>query len=584
MLSNHILHLFLLLSLIISSCSSESGRPLTHADSVMEQYPDSAMSILMDIDRKSLKEPDLPYYALLYTQAQVKTDVPLDSDSLISIAYAKYGNDTRGDRGIRSNFYTGEVYFNRKAYREAMRYYLTAYEESKRLRNDYWRAKAAERISNIFFIIYNYDEAANYAQEAADYYKIAGRIRNHRFSLGELASILLNNGYYDRAYAILDSLNTLCSKETMVDSVFLDYIKLPLIDALVKTGNLDQLELTDSVFLCDNMTEGEMLDAVILKSEVYSMYGRADEMIASLRNHKILAKSNEDIIHILYAQYENAKASADNQLALTFVDSMLYYQNEVVEDILQESVLGAQRDFYSEMAVRHETRSHFLKWLLMLIVIIFVLVVFVVVIFFIFRNKVHKAELQAQLEEFLSLKAQADQNFREKMSLQRMLRDIENKNESMSDKINELQNVKDQIETNHNTIVEKLFKERWTTLDALCDQYYGLNNSELNAKDLVSNMEKELKKIVSKKGLIYIVEAVNTYMGGIITDLKAQCPFLKEADINFLALLFAGFSVRSVCMFIGIKYDYFYVKKSRLIKRIETSEAPDKALFLQKLK
>ena len=97
-------------------------------------------------------------------------------------------------------------------------------------------------------------------------------------------------------------------------------------------------------------------------------------------------------------------------------------------------------------------------------------------------------------------------------------------------------------------------------------------------------MEKELKKIVSKKGLIYIVEAVNTYMGGIITDLRAQCPFLKEADINFLALLFAGFSVRSVCMFIGIKYDYFYVKKSRLIKRIEASEAPDKALFLQKLK
>ena len=73
-------------------------------------------------------------------------------------------------------------------------------------------------------------------------------------------------------------------------------------------------------------------------------------------------------------------------------------------------------------------------------------------------------------------------------------------------------------------------------------------------------------------------------MGGIITDLKTQCPFLKEADVNFLALLFAGFSVRAVCMFTGIKYPHFYVKKSRLIKRIEASDAPDKSLFLQKLK
>ena len=123
-----ILHLFLLFSLIISACSTESGRQLTYADRIMEEHPDSAMSLLMDIDRNSLKGSDLPYYALLYTQAQVKTDVPLDSDSLISIAYAKYGNDSRGDRGIRSNFYTGEVFFNRKEYREAMRYYLTAYE------------------------------------------------------------------------------------------------------------------------------------------------------------------------------------------------------------------------------------------------------------------------------------------------------------------------------------------------------------------------------------------------------------------------------------------------------------------------
>ena len=72
-------------------------------------------------------------------------------------------------------------------------------------------------------------------------------------------------------------------------------------------------------------------------------------------------------------------------------------------------------------------------------------------------------------------------------------------------------------------------------------------------------------------------------MDGIVSSLRNQCPFLKQEDVNFLALLYAGFSVRAVCMFTGIKYHHFYVKKSRLIKRIEASDAPDKALFLEKL-
>ena len=146
----------ILIVILISSCASEQSKILKQADSVMESRPDSAMTLLESIDRSRLTQSELPYYALLYTQAQVKTDVPLDSDSLISIAFAKYGDETTDDRGLRANFYTGEVLFNQQRNPEAMRYFLTVYEESKRLGNDYWRAKAAERISDLFFFAYNY--------------------------------------------------------------------------------------------------------------------------------------------------------------------------------------------------------------------------------------------------------------------------------------------------------------------------------------------------------------------------------------------------------------------------------------------
>ena len=97
-------------------------------------------------------------------------------------------------------------------------------------------------------------------------------------------------------------------------------------------------------------------------------------------------------------------------------------------------------------------------------------------------------------------------------------------------------------------------------------------------------MEKELKNVVSRKGLREIVEAVDTYIGGIVSKLKDQCPSIKNDDIDFLALLYAGFSVRAVCMFLGISYSNFYTKKSRLKKAIQSSDAIDKDLFLKKLK
>lgn len=577
-------HILILLALFLAACATETERQLSHADSVMEERPDSALTILDGIDRHSLNDTDLPYFALLYTQAQIKTDVPLDSDSLISIAYAKYGSDTRGDRGIRSNFYTGEVFFNQEQYREAMRYYLTAYEESKRLGNDYWRAKGAERISDLFFFAYNYDEAAKYAQEAAYLFKLVDRQRNHRYSLAQLANIMLNNGDYDPAYALLDSLRSLVEKSSPMDSAFLQYIRMPMIDALMKTGKIEAIKDDSFDYVNKESDAYEFLDASLLQSRVCQAKGNPEMMKDALDDMETLATSDEDKIRLFYARYENAKATGNSNLALSLVDSMLYYQNAVAEDILQESVTAAQRDFYSETALRHETRAHFLKWMLVLAVLVFFLLVTVVVVFFILRNKARHAELQARLGEFMSLKDQAGQHTHGMTSIQDILEEIGNQRESMSSHIQELESAKRQLEADHKTIVERLFKEKWNTLDTLCDQYYGLDNSELNDRNLVANIQKELKKIVSKKGLSEITDAVDTYMGGIVTGLRTQCGFLKEADINFLALLFAGFSVRAVCMFIGIKYPHFYVKKSRLIKRIEASDAPDKSLFLQKLK
>lgn len=594
-----------LLVLLLSACTTETGRQLSLADAVMEQYPDSAMSILSRIDRQSLKASDFPYYALLYTQAQVKTDIPLDSDSLISIAYAKYGSYTRGDRGIRSNFYTGEVFFNQENYREAMKYYLTAYEESKRLHNNYWHAKAAERISDLFFFAYNYDEATKYSQEAADLFLQLGKLRNHRYTLVQLAGVMLNNGEEDKAYTLLDSLQKIVKISFPVDSALLGYIRLPMIDAMMKTGKTIDIDMDVIESLKKDTAALDVIDMAIFESQIQNAINNTEMAKDVLETVKDLAHSDEDQIHLLYARYENARRIGDNSLAFSIVDSMLFYENALAEEILQESVTGAQRDFYSALAVNNDKKYKMFKWLLVIAVVVLLSIILLIILIFFFRNKAQKLEMQANLEAFLSLRLYSDRISRERDALEKtvsdndiIIRDLsekihmgDQKDESLTKVVDERDErlrshlpEKEDVGIDYSSVIEKLFREKWSAIDILCDQYFALNNSEVTPKGLALNIEKEIKKVVSKKGLAQIVEATDEYMGNIVSRLRTQCKFIKEADVSFLALLYAGFSVRAVCMFTGIKYDYFYVKKSRLIKRIEASEAPDKSLFLQKLK
>lgn len=602
----------------------------------MESRPDSAMMILNSIDRSKLKDSEFPFFALLYTQAQIKTYVPLDSDSLICLAYAKYGNCSKRDLGLRANFYFGEVFFNQNNLNKAMRYYITVYEESKRLDNDYWRAKAADRISDLFYCVYNYDEAEKYGTEAAYLFKLVNRKTFHRYTLGKLANIYIYNGDAAKAYGLLDSLKRLTLSETPIDSAYLNFINLPLIDASFRCDSVNDDDIENINFILDNVDIDDAIDAAILKSQVLNNLDEDKKATSILNNIQTLASSDEEKVHILYARYMNAKSIGNPNLALSIVDSVLLLQNKIAENIIQESVVGAQRDFYEERGVLQKQRSSFFKTMLIVSCLVFLLLLVFVIALVYYRNKAIKTRLKEHMEMLISLRAYSEKIMRERNALKSSLDDkeviiddltgiideslnrvnilnkcisekdvavgqlkallddkehefisiqalLEKKNAEFNN-IQILLNEKSEKEITQAQIVERLFKEKWTTMDLLCNQYFSLTNFELSERGILSNMEKEVKRIVSKKGLSEIVDSVDEYMGSIISSLRKQCPILKEDDICFIALSYAGFSARSVCLFTNMKYKHYYVKKARLIERIQKSEATDKELFISKMR
>jgi len=117
--------------------------------------------------------------------------------------------------------------------------------------------------------------------------------------------------------------------------------------------------------------------------------------------------------------------------------------------------------------------------------------------------------------------------------------------------------------------IGRLFRERWSELNIMCNEYFEMEDSPAARLSVVRNIERELEKMRTPRNIRLIVDSVNLYMDGIVSRLETECLFLKAEDLTFLALAFARFSPRAVCMFTGIKLKYYYNKRSRLAAKIK---------------
>ena len=117
------------MSVSLSSCSSPSvkNQLLLCADSLMETYPDSALSILESITYpQKMPRADRALYALLLTQARHKNYIALEDDSLIKTAVDYYGDKKKSLRAAEAHYYWGAIYSEKGYASFAVEEYLTA--------------------------------------------------------------------------------------------------------------------------------------------------------------------------------------------------------------------------------------------------------------------------------------------------------------------------------------------------------------------------------------------------------------------------------------------------------------------------
>lgn len=543
-----IIAIALIPAFILASCVRHDGR-LADIDAIMEEEPETALALLDSIRPEALSPSDHAYYALLYTQAQVKCRIEVSSDSLISIAYGKYSHDSSGNLKMRACFYNAKVFFNQSDFKSSMKDAVVAYDIAKEAKDPYWTAKTAELMADILWYVYNYSQSEAYTHEAVENYLLAGRIDNHRYALCDLASIYLNEDKFDEAQFLVDSLYEVVTNETPVDSALLDYMSMARSSVLLETVQLDELEKLWEETPDIKFDINSEINAVLKKSTTANLNDDNERAAALLSNAYQLAEDERQRARIMYQEYRQSLSAEEYKKAALMGDSLIRIQSKIAEEVLSESVSSVQSDFYSEKAKYQQKQAEWRLYALIAVAIVAIVIAMLIIMIFRLRIRANRAEFETNLSSLMLFKGQA-----------------ESENRRLESEL------------------ERLFRQKWNTLNMLCAEYFNMRDSEAGGVAALSNIKQELDKLKSTKNLKEIETAVDTYMGNIMTLLRQECTFLKEDDFRFLCLVFAGLSAKSVCLLTDIKHKLFYLKRDRLFKRIADSTATHKELFLSKIK
>ncbi len=120
--------LAVLVSIVISCNGGQAiDNKLNHAQDVMNQYPDSALTILSGIDKELLRsKQEQARYALLMSMALDKNYIDTTTFDVLQPAIDYYLDKGSADERLRTLYYQGCIFLNKSDFDKAMDCYLKA--------------------------------------------------------------------------------------------------------------------------------------------------------------------------------------------------------------------------------------------------------------------------------------------------------------------------------------------------------------------------------------------------------------------------------------------------------------------------
>ena len=179
--------------LCLTSCtnSSKHGETLMQVESFIHERPDSALTILQGMDKEELSgEEEKAKHALLLSMALDKNVIDRTDFEVLQPAIDYYQNHGTATDKLRTLYYEGRIYTNKKDYASATIRFNQALNQGKESDDIRTKARIHFAQANIYNKLYKFDKYVEENKQAAEYFKEAGLLNSYANCLNRII-----NGY-----------------------------------------------------------------------------------------------------------------------------------------------------------------------------------------------------------------------------------------------------------------------------------------------------------------------------------------------------------------------------------------------------
>lgn len=521
------------------SCSeSKEQEALNRVESVIEEHPDSALTLLREVDKASLSsDKERARYALLMSMALDKNYIDTTTFDVLQPAIDYYLDNGTPDEKLRTYYYQGRIFQNRGDEDDAINTFAKAIDNTAGAKDSLCIARTLVAQGGLYANLYDFRTYASWYLEAAKIYNKYSYI-DYEF---DCLLNALNGSIALKDKSLADSILNLCSSFSLINDdqsrIFNGY-KLSYI---VRLGTKQDL----SEFIDKLEIDSYNADGLLNLASGYNRLGdniRAKQLLDDVYGSGVkfdTLKYQANLIFVLRDLGDYQKAFSTYWDYAHKQDSIFSIQFERKQKFIEEK---HELELKAQEAERQKSQ---LVWSGIGIVMLLCIVILAYSLY------VKKMKIE-HTDDLLKIQ-----------NLQNNLFEKDKQQEEMSGKI------------------ESLFGTRFKLLDGLASSYYECKETGQEQKRIYADVKNSLNDFSSDIATQELTDVVNGYKNGLMEHFKSDYPKLSASQCRLALYLFCGFSLPSISIFIGTDLRNLYVYKSRLKSVIVKGDTPRKEEYLK---
>ncbi|MBQ8493059.1 MAG: hypothetical protein IJ464_02115 [Alistipes sp.] len=552
--------------LALTSCSTaEVERRLDLAESLMAERPDSSYVILRDIDIDDVCSRGVrARYAILLTQAQDKNYIDETDITLISEAKEYYEDSDDVRQRFLSYFYYGRVLSNNGDFTHAIIAYTQAEDMIAELNDNYLAGLLYTEIGNIYRTYYDYDKCLEAYKSAHHYYSNA-KLQVH------MTYSILNIGiaHWNKDEIQLAEQHIYHAIE-MATNLEDEYLKRICYENLVilynNAGNIDSCKLIVDILNSQYNDKSLSPKCLAAIASYYSDTHQITNAEKYLRTAWNCAIDETDSLSLFFQSANIMKQLGQTDDALYYFENGIKLQNEQVQQAIQQPIVSAQKDYFRNQAAFNAYRLARDRHVYIILSVIVLLIVVVVAMHI--RHRIVAKDME--INKYIDLATELQAAIHEKDN---RLSEIIVRAEVDNTRLHEMS---DQI--------AELFHKQYELLDKLSNTYYETHGFSLEKDSIYEQVRREINRFTNDKRSIEELEnIVNKYKRNVLCLVRNDIPNISDRDIKLLCYIYAGFSAKSISIFIGETTGNILTRKYRLRNKILKLNTPNAQIILEEM-